>query len=44
MAPNLLFHPLPNEGEALAGVSDGEIIHPTAQYRIDLLDHLLYGL
>jgi len=35
MAPDLLFYPVPDEREALAGVSDRKVIHPTAQYRVD---------
>jgi len=37
MAPDLLFYPVPDEREALAGVSDRKVIHPTAQYRVDEL-------
>jgi hypothetical protein len=34
MAPNFLFHPLLNEVEALTGVSDREVVDPSAS-RID---------
>jgi hypothetical protein len=44
MAPNLLLHPVLNEAEALAGVSNRKVIHPAAQYRIDQLDHPVDGL
>src|ERR1019366_8853525 len=30
MAPNLLLHPVLDEAEALAGVPNGEVVHPTA--------------
>jgi hypothetical protein len=33
VTPNLLFYPVLNEAEALAGVADGEVIHPTPQHR-----------
>src|SRR4029453_18205388 len=44
MAPDLLFHPVLNEAEALAGVSDREVIYPTAQHRVDQIDHPIHGL
>src|SRR5262249_36927382 len=44
VAPNLLFHPVLNEAEALAGVSDRKVVHPAAQQRVDQLDHPMYGL
>src|SRR5262249_724557 len=37
VASNLLFHPVLNHAEALAGVSDRKVVHPTAQHRIDQL-------
>src|ERR1039458_6753827 len=37
MAPDLLFYPVFDEAEALAGMPDREVIHPTAQHRIDQL-------
>ena len=37
MAPDLLFHPVFHEAEALAGVSHRKVIHPTAQHRVDQL-------
>jgi hypothetical protein len=33
-----------NEAEALAGISNREVIHPAAQYRVDQLDHPICGL
>ena len=42
--PDLLFYPVFDEAEALAGVSDGEVVHPAAQHRIDQLDHPAHGL
>ena len=44
MAPDLLFYPVLNEREALAGVSDREVINPPAQYRIDQLHDPIYWL
>src|SRR4029077_1624427 len=44
MAPDLLLHPVLNEAEALAGISNREVIHPAAQYRVDQLDHPICGL
>src|SRR5208283_5932951 len=38
MAPDLLFHPVLHEAEALAGMSRPEVIHPPAQHRVDQLD------
>ena len=35
MAPDLLFHPVFHEVEALAGMSDRKVVHPTAQHRVD---------
>jgi hypothetical protein len=35
MAPNFLLHPIFDEAEALAGVPNREVIHPTPQHRID---------
>src|SRR3974390_1071340 len=40
MAPNLLLYPVLNEAEALAGVSNREVVHPTAYHRVDQLDQL----
>ena len=37
MAPDLLFHPVFDKAEALAGMPDREVIHPTAQHRVDQL-------
>ena len=34
MAPNLLFYPVFDEAEALAGMSDRKVVHPTAQHRV----------
>ena len=44
MASNLLFHPVLNEAEALTGVSDRKVIHPTAQHRVDQMDHPIHWL
>src|SRR5262249_28538597 len=44
VASNLPLHPGLNEVEALAGVSDREVIHPSTYHRVDLLDHPLHGL
>ena len=38
MAPDLLFHPVLHEAEALAGMSRPEVIHPSTQHRVDQLD------
>src|SRR5258708_32359628 len=38
MAPDLLFHPVFNEAEALAGVSYRKVGHPTAKHWIDQLN------
>jgi len=37
MAPDLLFYPVANEPEALAGMPDRKVAHPSAQYRVDQL-------
>jgi hypothetical protein len=44
MAPDLLFYPVPDEREALAGVSDRKVIHPAAQYRVDELYNPIHWL
>src|SRR6516165_10118850 len=44
MAPDLLLHPGLNEVEALAGVSDREVVDPSANHWVDLSDHPLHGL
>src|SRR5262249_48895761 len=44
VAPDLPLHPVFNEAKALAGVSNREVIHPATQYRVDQLDHPVYGL
>src|SRR5262249_30638801 len=44
MAPDLLFHPVLNEAEALAGIADREVVNPTAQHRVDQRDHPIHGL
>ena len=44
MAPDLLLHPIFDEAEALAGVPNGEVMHPTSQHRIDQLDHSAHRL
>ena len=42
MAPDLLFYPVFDEVEALAGMSDREVVHPTAQHRVDQLHYTIY--
>ena len=37
MAPDLLLYAVFDEAEALAGISDREVVHPTAQHRVDQL-------
>jgi len=44
MAPDLLFHPVFNEAEALAGVSHRKVGHPTAKHWIDQLNDPIQGL
>ena len=44
MSPNLLFYPVSDVGETPARVADREVLHPTAQDRVDLLDHAAHGL
>src|SRR5215469_7850735 len=44
VTPDLLFYPILNKVEALAGVSNREVIHPTAQNRVDQLNHPIYRL
>ena len=44
MTPDLFLYPVANEGEALAGVSDGEVIRPPSEYRIDQLHDPIYWL
>src|SRR5260370_18703916 len=44
MAPDLLFHPVFNEAEALAGVSYRKVGHPTAKHWIDQLNDPIQGL
>ena len=39
LAPNLLFHPVFDEAEALAGISDRKVVHPTSQHRVDNLHY-----
>src|SRR5271169_6784083 len=38
VAPDLLFHPVSNEAEALAGISYRKVSHPTAKHWIDQLN------
>ena len=42
MAPDLLFYPVFDEAEALARIPDREVIHPTAQHRVDQLHNPAY--
>ena len=44
VAPNLLLHPVSDIREAPTGVANREVLHPTAQDRVDLIDHTAYGL
>ena len=44
MAPDLLFYPVLNETEALAGVSNRKVIHPPSQYRVDQLNNSTHWL
>ncbi len=44
MAPDLFLHPVFDEAEALAGVANCEIVHPTSQHRIDQLDNSINRL
>ena len=44
MAPDLLFHPVFDEAEALAGVPDREVVHPTAQHWVDQLHDPIHWL
>src|SRR5438270_4061681 len=44
MAPDLLFHPVFDEAEALAGMPDRKVVHPTAQHRIDQLHDPIHWL
>ncbi len=39
MAPDLLFHPILDEAEALAGVPNCEVVHPSPKHRIDQAYH-----
>src|SRR5215472_1993999 len=42
--PDLLFYPVSDVGETPARVADREVLHPTAQDRVDLLDHTVQRL
>jgi len=44
MAPDFLLHPVFNEAEALARVSNREVVHPPTQHRVDQIDHPIHGL
>ena len=44
MSPDLLFYPVSDVGETPARVADGEVLDPTPQNRMDLLDHPAHGL
>jgi hypothetical protein len=44
MAPYLLFYPVFDEAEALAGMPHCEVVDPPPQYRIDQLNHPVYRL
>jgi hypothetical protein len=38
MAPDLFLNPIADERETLAVVTEGKVVHPTAQNRIHFLD------
>src|SRR5262249_44770662 len=40
VVPNLLFHPVADEGEAATRMTDRKVLHPAAQDRIDTRNHL----
>src|SRR6202166_1454193 len=44
MAPDLLFYPVFDEVEALAGMPDRKVVHPTAQQRVDQLHNPAHWL
>ncbi len=44
MTPDLLFHPVFDEAEALAGMPHGEVVHPAPKHRIDQLHHPVHKL
>ena len=44
MAPDLLFYPVLDEAETLAGVSNRKVVHPTAQDRVDQLHDPIHWL
>ncbi len=44
MTTDFLLYPVSYEGEALAGMPDGEVIHPAPQHRVDQLDYPIYRL
>src|SRR3977135_379819 len=44
MAPDLLFYPVLDEAEALAGMSNREVVHPTAQDRVNQLHDPIHWL
>src|SRR6516164_9180528 len=39
LAPDLLLHPILDEAEALTGVPNREVVHPSSQQRIDQVYH-----
>jgi hypothetical protein len=43
VAPDLLFYPVLDEGEARTGVPDPKVVRPTAQRRIDRLHDPSHG-
>jgi hypothetical protein len=44
VTPDLLFYPVSNEAQAHAGVSDGEVVHPATQYRVNQLNYPTHRL
>jgi hypothetical protein len=44
MAPHLLLYPVLYEAEALAGIANRKLVHPTAQHWVDQLHNLIHWL
>lgn len=44
MPTDLLLYPGANEAEALAGMPEGQVVHPSPQDRVDQLNHPIYRL
>src|SRR5262245_10018190 len=43
VVPNLLLYPVADEGEAATRMADRKVLHPAAQDRIDIRNHLCDG-